>query len=164
MWTCLVIVDEDYIALRNLLNRAIRHSPMKIYKVKHCTHISNHFREPRRTCKAKVSEKPNEQTSHLTSMKNILDAKQHRPMVQRVMWTIVRTMHTSKNINGQILVCENYCDKGPGDRVWLRWQSAKRINLIGATVWEIWPFEVRIQIWINSNLNLSKVCKKDTTG
>ena len=29
----LVIVDEDYITLRNLLKRTIRHSPMKIYKV-----------------------------------------------------------------------------------------------------------------------------------
>ena len=45
--TCLVIVDEDYIALRNLLNRAICHSLMKIYKVKHCIHISNHFGEPK---------------------------------------------------------------------------------------------------------------------
>ena len=122
------------------------------------------FQRTKRTCIAKSLRKTKWTYNTLSYHKNILSAKPHGPMVQEVMWTIVHTMHTSKNINGQILVCENYCDKGPGDRVRLRWQNAKGINLIGATVWEIWPFEVRIRIWINSNLNMTKVYKKDTTG
>ena len=148
------ILKTDNILLRTLDNLSQR----KINKHKQT------FQRTKRTCIAKSLRKTKWTYNTLSYYRNILSAKQHRPMVQRAMWNIVHTMHTSKNSKGQILVCENYCDKGPGDRVLLRWQHAKGINLIGATVWEIWLFEVRIRIWINSNLNLTKVCKQDTTG
>ena len=107
MWTCLIIVDEDYIALRNLLNRTIRHSPMKIYKVKHCIHISNHFREPNnmqheKTRKNQMKIQHTQPSQKYSKCKTTYDMR-----FKNVTWTMVHTRHSGQSIMDISYLCEN---------------------------------------------------------
>ena len=118
MWTCLVIVDEDYIALRNLLNRTIRHSAMKIYKVKHCIHISNHFREPNnmqheKTRKNQMKIQHTQPSQKYSKCKTTYDMR-----FKNVTWTMVHTRHSGQSIMDISYLCENTMRLIPSHRVW----------------------------------------------